>query len=250
MTVSFRSLNDTPADRELLVRCYEDLYLAAFPNPDERESLQNLLESLRLKSAGWYGPNNYRVLFGWQESRLVAASVSLFLADCNCGIIEFLLVEKSCRGTGIGRLLHAATLDALNHDARRLGAAGIDGVLAELNDPFLVRAEEDSHDPFERVMLWDRWGYRRLCFPYVQPSLSVTQAAVECLLLGIKPFQKSWRDGMPSVQVLRIVAGYMRWSMRIDAPFEHPDYTRMRQALENQSVVRVEPLAAYTGFAW
>ena len=56
----FREIDESPAGLAALGRFYRERYVAAFPDPDERESLANMRHYLALKAAGWYGPNNHR----------------------------------------------------------------------------------------------------------------------------------------------------------------------------------------------
>src|SRR5580704_19638027 len=197
MNLVFKDISDEPDDLDLLSRFYDDLYVAGFPDPNERESLANMKRYLKLRREGWYGENCYHIILALDGDRTVAASVSDYLATPNCGVIEFLLVAESLWGTGIGKKLHAATIEALDGDARRVGRDGVNGIVIELNDPFRVAARDDNFDPFERALIWDRWGYGRLCFPYVQPALSDKQEPVICLLLAMKPVAPNFRYKVP-----------------------------------------------------
>ncbi len=247
MNIVFKDLSDEPEELDRLSRFYDELYIAGFPDPDERESLANMKRYLKLRRDGWYGPNNYHIILALDGDRTVGASVSDYLATPNCGIIEFLLVAEALWGKGIGRKLHEATISAFDGDARRIGHKGVDAIVIELNDPFRVPPQEDNYDPFERAMIWDRWGYGRLCFPYVQPALSADQEPVACLLLGMKPIAAELKDEVPPGTVCDVVAGYMRWAMRIDEPELDPTFVAMRQFLSKLSVVRIEPLSVYIG---
>lgn len=247
MNLVFRDISDEPADLERLSHFYRHLYVEGFPDPNERESLANMKRYLRLRREGWYGSNNYHIILAQDGKRTVGASVSDYLAGSNCGVIEFLLVAKALWGTGIGRKLHDATIAALDADARRLGRSGVDAIIIELNDPYRVAPQHDNFDPFERAMIWDRWGYGRLCFPYVQPALSDDQAPVTCLLLGMKPIAPHLKQQVPAGTVCEALAGYMQWAMRIESPSLDPTFIAMKQFLSKQSAVRIEPLSVYIG---
>jgi GNAT superfamily N-acetyltransferase len=247
MSIVFKDLSDERGDLDLLARFYADLYVAGFPDPDERESLANMERYLDLRRRGWYGANSYHIVLVLDGERTVAASVSDYLADSNCGIIEFLVVDESMRGTGVGKKLHAATIEALHADARRAGHDGIDAVVIELNDPFQVAPADDNYDPFERAMIWDRWGYGRLCFPYVQPALSADQQPATCLLLAVKPIAARLEQEVPPDLVIEILRGYLRWAMRIEDPDADPIFMQMQRFLAAATAIRIEPLAVYVG---
>jgi GNAT superfamily N-acetyltransferase len=247
MRLVFKDISDAPDDLERLAEFYCGLYEAGFPDANERESLANMQRYLRLKRECWYGPNNYHIILALDGDRTVAASVSDYLAKPNCGIIEFLLVDESVRGTGIGKRIHAETVRTLDTDARRIARNGLDGVVIELNDPFRVAPQDDNYDPFERAMIWDSWGYGRLCFPYVQPALSEGQEPVDCLLLAIKPISPGLQGQVPAATVGDVLAGYLRWAMRIDEPELDPNFAAMKDYLSNVPMVPIEPLATYIG---
>jgi GNAT superfamily N-acetyltransferase len=247
MSVVFKDLSDERDDLDLLARFYAGLYVSGFPDPDERESLANMERYLELRRRGWYGPNSYHIILALDGERTVAASVSDYLADSNCGIIEFLIVDESMRGTGLGKMLHAATIEALHADARAIGRDGIDAVVIELNDPFQVAAVDDNYDPFERAMIWDRWGYGRLCFPYVQPALSAEQQPATCLLLAMKPISANLERQVPPALIVEILRGYLRWAMRIEDPDTDPIFMQMQRFLTPAPAIHIEPLAVYVG---
>ena len=228
-------------------RFYAHLYVAGFPDPDERESLDNMKRYLRLKREGWYGQNHYHIMLALSGDTAVGAAVCDYLAGPNCGIIEFLLVDSSVRATGIGRGLHEAAIAAFDADARRNGRSGVDCIVIELNDPFLVPAQDDNFDPFERAMIWDRWGYGRLCFPYAQPALSADQKPVDCLLLGMKPIAAHLQREVPAALVREILEGYLRWAMRIDKPEQNATFMAIDQFLSKRPAIPIEPLSIYVG---
>ena len=97
-----RDLGAGAADLEILQLFYEDLYTAAFPDPDERESLANMKRYLELKASGWYGANNYHVRVLVDGGHTAAGSVSDYLAGPNTGVIEFLVVAPDARRRGLG----------------------------------------------------------------------------------------------------------------------------------------------------
>ena len=247
MSVILKEIYDETADIALLSSFYSGLYIAGFPDANERESLANMKRYLELKREGWYELNNYHIILALDGDRTVAASVSDYLAKPNCGVIEFLLVDQLVRGTGLGKLVHDATLKAFHADASAAGQNAVDGVVIELNDPFRVAPQDDNYDPFARALIWDRWGYGRLCFPYVQPALSDDQEPVTCRLLGMKPIAPALQHGVPSATICDVLEGYLRWAMRIEQPELDPTFTAMKQYLSGQATVQLEPLSVYVG---
>ena len=188
--LAFREIDESPAGLAALGRFYRERYVAAFPDPDERESLANMRHYLALKAAGWYGPNNYHAVIAEVDGEPVGGVVFDYLAAPNAGVVEFLFVAGAFRGSGLGRALLDEAISILRDDALARRGRRLTAVVAEMNDPFHRPATPDNLDPFLRAAIWGRWGFHALGFPYVQPALSADQ-------------QKAVRAGLPSYAKLR-----------------------------------------------
>ncbi len=245
--IDFRSLTDSAEDIATLTDFYKTLYTNEFPDPDERESLPNMIDYLGRKARGWYGRNNYHILLAWLDGRLVGGSVVDYLAEPNVGVIEFLFVAPDARQSGIGRQVLTRTEQLLAEDARRLTGRPLDAVVAEMNDPLAPSNVRDNLDPTARALIWHRWGYAGLDFPYVQPALAEDTAAVTNLIVIAKPLRPDWSAALPSTTVLRFIHEYLRWAIRIDRPADSADYRQMAAHLDRCDTVPTVPLATYVG---
>ncbi len=230
-----------------MIRFYDELYIAGFPDPDERESLANMQRYLSLKREGWYGRNNYHIALLMDDNRILAASVSDYLVEANFGVIEFILVDEAVRGRRLGRTIHDETLDLLQGDARRAGNHGLDANIIELNDPFRVSPQRDNFDPVARALAWNGWGYGRLRFRYIQPALSPGQKPVDCLILAAKPFVSALMRALPADRLLKFLECYLIWAMRIPDPRANATFRTMARGLSRTDQVAIEPLASYVG---
>ena len=230
-----------PDELALFRAFYADVYVREFPDENERESLDNMLEYLHKKQAGWYGANNYHILMAVMGGQPVGCAIADYLAGPNTGIIEFLAVGTEMRGQGYGQALHRGIERLLAADA----AIALDYIAAEMNDPFRTDPASDNMDPFQRAMIWHRWGYRVIDFAYVQPALSDTQDAVGNLCLILRVRDGMDQDWIATDRLLGIIAGYMRWAMRIEHPEQNSEFADMARRLANQDRVRLRDLAAY-----
>lgn len=223
---------------------YEQLYVAEFPDPDERESLANIERYLDLRSEGWYGRNNYHVALLLEDDEPIGGVIADYLATPETGVLEFLVVAGDRRRSGIGTRLLEWIETALADDARR-GGGRLRGFVAELNDPF-KSPTEDSLDPFLRLRIWNAWGYAKLDFPYVQPALSEDQKPVRHLLLSLK--SRGSRPAAVEASFVRgVVHEYIRWAMRIPEPASCAEYAAMASHLEGRSDVPLVELGLYIG---
>lgn len=242
-----REITASADDIVLLRQFYHDIYVPEFPDPNERESLENMEQYLRLKEEGWYQANDYHILLFLDNGAPIAGSIIDYLAGPNTGVIEFMVVQKAIRQTGLGAALLKWTEDRLKQDAIKAGHASWDYIIAEMNDPFRSADLHDSMDTWERAMVWHRWGYRKTRFPYVQPSLSPDKEPVHYLLLMCKPGDHVDPNIMPSEAVVNAVYDYARWAMRIDNPEENHECRQMAAYLRSQIAVPLVPLAEYIG---
>lgn len=242
-----RELGTSAADRDLLRAFYTKLFIPAFVDADERESLANIQRYLELKASGWYGPNNYHIRVLLDGDRLIGGAIADYLAGPNTGVIEFLVVAADRRERGLGRRLLDDVEGALADDARAAGTPGLRAVAAEMNDPFHSSPGRDSIDPFDRLLIWSRWGYAKLEFPYVQPALSAAQRPVASMLLAWKPVGETG-EAVAASTVKEVVHEYMRWAMRIEQPKSSPVFTSMARYLDGRASVSLLPLDHYVGY--
>jgi GNAT superfamily N-acetyltransferase len=241
--VALYELGAAPGDLEQLRCFYDDLYSAEFPDPDERESLANMVAYLR--GAG-QSENGYHIVLARDDGKTVGAAISDYFIASNCGVIEFLVAAPGRRGRGLGTALLRDTETRLASDARRRGRE-LQLVAAEINDPFRPGGIPDNLDPFTRVRWWGGHGYGRLNFPYVQPALSETQGPVVNLLLAAKSLSLPPADAVPAALVDGFVRDYLVYAMRIEEPECTSEYREMAGWLSARSSVALEPLRAYIG---
>jgi len=250
--ITFTELTASDADLDMLQRFYDSVYVPEFPDPDERESLDNMADYLRLKSRGWYGDNNYHILVASVGEQIIGGTISDFLAEANAGVLEFLVVAPRFRCDGIGSTLLASTETLLMGDARAALDREIDLIVGEINDPFRPSTIQDNLDPTKRTLIWHTWGYRGLDFPYVQPALSATQRPVSNLLLIAKLFRPQWQAvnaTIPSDRIKILVHEYLRWAMRIQLPGQCPEFRSMADHLDANPQISAFGLDDYLGHA-
>lgn len=246
--MQFVDLGKTAEHFVLLKMFYEALFTPGFPDPDERESLPTLQQNLVNVAAGTYGLNNYHIVLGLDErQRPVAACIADYLYESNCGAIEYILVDEARRGEGLGRAIHEHTERILLEDARRVGRDNIEAMMIEINDPYRAPPELDNADPFDRLLMWHKWGYQRLRFPYEQPALSEEQAAIDYLLLGVSVRNPGLTNGFPSALACQLVTDYLVWANRFDAFDTDPFYRAMADYAARVPLAPLQRLDAYIG---
>jgi hypothetical protein len=246
--IDYIELTHSTEDKKLLRRFYEELYVPEFPDTDERESLENIEKYLELKAKGWYGKNNYHIIIATEAGKLVAGAIADFFAEANTGVIEFLVVSPLFRQGGMGKAILSATENLLVNDAKQKLGRDLDCIVCEMNDPFQPTEIKDNLDPVKRSLIWHKWGYSGLDFPYIQPALSAEQESVLNLMLIAKIFQKEWSKAIPSQIVKVIVHEYLRWAMRIETPANCAEYQDIAAFLNERDKVNILALDRYVGY--
>ena len=245
--LTIEEIDDSERGLRVLAAFYRDLYEAAFPDPNERESLASLTDFLRRKRAGWYGRNAFHILVARRDERPVGGVVFDYLHDAGAGAIEFLVTAPAARRQGLGARLLRSVESTLAEDARRAGAQPPRYLKAEMDDPFDPDLPPDSMDPFTRAAIWGGWGFRKVLFPYVQPPLAPDKQRVTHLMLTVKPMDDDTGDRIPAEAVRRFVHEYFRWAMRIEDPSAAPEYGEMMAGLAAQAEIATVPLSVYVG---
>jgi GNAT superfamily N-acetyltransferase len=243
--VQLQELTRDADDLALLARFHRGVYQDEFPDPDERESLANM--ALALEQSGASRDAYHVVLALDARGEVVGGVIADYLAGPDAGVVEFLVVAPAWRGRGVGRLLLEDVERRLVEDARAAGYDGLACVVAEMDDPCRAAGVRDMFDPHARLSIWQRWGYRRLDFDYVQPALSAEQEPVTRLLLAARPLDPSLRQALPATLVSDIVREYVRFAMRRESPEDCEEYRQMRAALSKRRFVRTAPLARPLG---
>jgi hypothetical protein len=168
--ISFPDLTESGEDAAILTRFHDCLYVAAFPDPANRESLGELLETLRRKAVGEFGRDNRHVVLALLDGVVVGGASALFLAEPNVGVLEFVVGADDWST----RQLLTRMENLLRADAERLGRP-LSAVFAELVDTALS-------------------GYRRLDVSYAPGKV-----------LAAKSLRGDWAEALPSATVRAVV---------------------------------------------
>jgi GNAT superfamily N-acetyltransferase len=235
-------------DIDLLKRFYDDCIVPEFPNPNERESFEDISGSLHRKEDGWFGKNNYHVVVVLDGDKPIGGAISDYLVEPNAGAIEYLVVQPDYRGMALGGRLLEYTERLLHQDADRSRGRPLDWIVGEMDDPYITPAPTNRFDPFTRARVWHNWGYRMLDFPYVQPALSSDKSAVHTLLLMAKTCSPRFTDSVPSTDVRTFLREYLCSGMRIAAAEANKWFEEMCKFLPPGGSTRLVRFSDYVGW--
>lgn len=214
----------------LLGTYYTQVYCKAFPDPNLRESLDNILEYLNKKRVDWYGKNNYHVVVGQTGESVTSGIICDYFAEANAAMVEFIAVKPHIRKMGHGNRILTKAIDLMNSDAVKAGYKQLDWIICEMEKPSVMKTDTER----AALNFWRKMGFRIVGdFKYIQPALSSEKEAVESLILIA--YSPKGLEAMPPETLSKIIINYAYWAMRITEPETDLMIQKMMSQLETIS---------------
>lgn len=214
---------------------YTGVYISAFPDVNERETLDNILECLKNKSEGLYGKNNYHVLLTVKQHEVVAGLICDYMADENSGVIEFIATKNELQSEGLGTHIYNKAIEILKLDAINNHHDDIDYIFCEVEKP--NRHNKNATD--KALSFWSKMGYRKLDINYIQPALDLNKSSADNLNLIAVQINKELKDvkEMNTETLKNVIKDYARIAMRMKEPGENTDIIRMLDEMNQKSSI-------------
>ena len=230
----------TVRDPHLLARFYR-LYVSAFPIERERERLQVWESLLWGQDAGPPRPKFHLLVVGRflkhrRQLELYAGLTLEFYRESQCGLIAYLAVRPQYRRQGLARLLINKAFDIFEEDSSEIRSS-LRAVFAETHDPRLVKGEEDSVPPIQRLMILDRLGARWIKVPYVEPEVNPGHGRTRNMILLTFPLPDQSRDFISA----RVVRDFIHEFYRAHG-VTHPDADPDVEMMDAHLLVGTMPL--------
>lgn len=214
---------------------YTSIYINEFKDPNERETLENMLSSLRMNSED-NNANKYHIIIAKNLSgTIVGGAIFDYYIKTNSGVIEFISVGSSFQSMGIGSFLYNTIYEKLNQDAKKNSKINISNIFCEIEDPSTLE-KNASRKYYE---FWKKYGFKKLNFNYIQPSLDDNKSVVDTLWFITHTINNpdNSSSSVPSDTVLNTIHDYIKFAMRIEEPIKNPQFYSMKDEIErNQSV--------------
>lgn len=248
----FWDLREHP-DQRLLHRFYNDFMITAFPLEDERdpvESWEHLLSDearSSLEDPAWH----LLLVFDQKDrnkTNILAGGAFEHYAKSNCALLTYVVIHPDCRGQGLARQLIAHEVAILQRDARQRCQAGdCRAVFAEMNSPQRIQEAQDVMNPALRLKIFDKIGFRKLDFDYIQPPLSPEQQKCKDLVLAIYPGSPYLRNvggtpHLPSPILRDFLEEFYGYLCTYDFT-QDPDFQFMMRQLADKPEIRLGSLS-------
>lgn len=154
-----------------LAKAFDEIYTPAFPDDNERETLEKMHRVLNGETPG------VEIIINVVGEDLTSADpvvkgigVAYYYHPQNVGLMAYNAVGPQFKGEGIGKMLVHSRIESLKQMANSKNNT-LRAVFLDCNNPNKVDAKHDSMDPSVRIKLFKKWGAREIPFNYVQPPL-------------------------------------------------------------------------------
>lgn len=217
----------------LLCQFYAEIFMKEFPKEEQRESLENILNSLKQQNTEPDRLDTYHCVLAVNEGRVVGGAIFDYSSKAECGFLEYIVTCPRVRKRGVGSKLMAYASKQLKADAQKAGKK-LKYILAET---------ESAHMPSAVHMFFHRWQFCMLNFEYIQPSLAPGKTASNELALVVLPLTLEVNNNsMPANTLAEAIVEYVSIAMRRSAPHEDPAVGKMIEKLNAVGSVEYTPL--------
>ena len=212
----FRVFPDDKNDIKDLKDFYENVYVKCFPNEDERESFENILYYLN-ESDNHEDYTYYIFLYKDYDTKEVQGGIIFdCFFDSYFGVLEFLAVKPNCQSKGIGDKLYRTAYNILySYEVRY--------IFGEIEKP-----EVNTFKVKKYLNMWRSRGYKKICFNYIQPSLSKDKLPVEVLdLIVLDMNEKSLKQYIDREVLINCLCNFFNRCFGIKRPRYNKHFKQM-----------------------
>ena len=154
MRIYIKDASDCEIFKEDLAEFRDSLYIPLFPNEDEREPFENIINRVKNKTL----PET-RIILAKDNGRVIGGIVTDYLTDDIAQPI-YIVVREEYRRKGVGR------------DLLECAVRGYGNVFIEIDNPETVSSDKSAMDPSKRKEMYEKWGFKQVPIKYAQPPLS------------------------------------------------------------------------------
>lgn len=223
---------DNPKSLALLAKAYKEVYEAAFPIREERESLATWLENLKGKNIVAITISILGENLDTPHPTIKAMAVGYYYRQQDVGLLAYLATAPSFRDQGLGRTMNNANNEALLEFSGRMGKK-LKGIFLECNDPAKIAPENDVMNPTTRIKIYEKWGAVVLPIDYIQPPLETGGAKCDTLKLLAYPHPDTGKYPTKSEIKAYLTGIYTELAEYAGMPPEkNPDYLESLRQLD------------------
>lgn len=170
-------------ETDIKLRAFKKIYLEAFPNPDEREDFENIMQRIFSKSDTKL--QTFCVLSLDENETVNGGLITDWYKSCGALEIIYIATAPNCRRTGIGTSLRYEGIELIKDTIGQ----PVKRIFIEIDIPSLTNSK-CSFNPYARLKVWSKWGAKQIPFKYYQPPLGYGKGYVEGMMLASLPVER------------------------------------------------------------
>ena len=213
-----------------LCTMYGQIFYPAFPNDDERESLENLIAFVRTSAA----EEDRHIIILRTKTSILGCMVFTYFHKINAGYIAYIAVDVSQRKKGYAALIFNEGMRIMEQDAKRIKKSPADYVFLEI-DKFGTEIPPYVH-------MWHNFGFKRINMDYIQPPLGINKKASDNLLLAVRSFSKKKNTAIPADDIKLFLYEFFTRSFDIPKNLIDEYVTECQRRLDTPDAHRLSDL--------
>lgn len=203
------------------------LYVHNFPDIDEREDPQIILDRIKYREQKNLTPETL-ILLSLSDKKVMGGAVLEYYTESKCFLLTYILVDDEFRGLGVARLLIEdgikLLVEAKNSDSK--------AVFFESNIPW--QTTTDSFDAWDRYQIFSKLGAKWIDINYTQPALGKDKKKVHNLHFFIFPLFSGLLNKLEKSVLILFMNTFYR-DLGIPNPENDIDYQKMKTSINESS---------------
>ncbi len=178
---------------KLLEKFYDNIYIKAFKNTDERETLEGIISQ-----AKYFSNTNdikYFCLLQLKDDKVVGGLIADYFLKVNSSIIEYIAIDKEYRGNNYASKLIKELDDICSNESLKiLNKRTKNYCFVEIEKLSTMLSDSEFKERKSRIEFWKKKDVNILGFNYVQPAITKDNNSVKDLMLGVRVLDGSKKE--------------------------------------------------------
>jgi len=218
--MEFIEILDKQADIDTLRDMYENIFYPAFPNDDERESLENLAQYIQ----EGYELENRHIVCLKAANALVGCMILTYFHEADIGYISYVAIDSKHRRKGYATAMLKEGMRMLTQDAKMIGKS-LKYIFGEI-----------SNDNPQSAHMLDRAGFKILDLDYIQPPLGENKNASDELNLVVL---SNDHEGIPANDVKLFIKVFFQRALSIPQHIKNKYINEMTERIGADAYIRL-----------
>ena len=208
---------------EIFYKFYREIIVPNFDD-NECETIIQFENELKLEDDN---RKYYIIVILDDDTNTLGGIIFDYLADTNVGLIEYIVTDSKQKRKGIASASLKFMVNILNNEAKKRGCERIKFICGEVEKQ--INGREDKH------YFWEKYGFKKLDFNYIQPALDSEKQPVEIMDFGIMtkiPNSEFLEKGINTKDLINILYNYYG-----EQPNSEDTLSKMKKEIEGKGDV-------------